>query len=139
MFEIGSGEGLTAYGYKEFAGDRAALARAVVGYTLPVMRAPMHFPSHLIVPGIAPGFAAGIHTAWTEVSSPAAQRALEELGMTLNPGSGVLVPVSRPTDGIRASAEFLFTLFNGALAAGVTRVIDTHGAWKFTARIGQGF
>ncbi|HZE08700.1 MAG TPA: hypothetical protein VE110_08080 [Gemmatimonadaceae bacterium] len=139
MFEIGSGEGLTAYGYKEFGGDRAALARAVVGYTLPVMRAPMHFPSHLIVPGIAPGFAAGIHTAWTEVSSAAAQRALEELGMTSNPGSGVLVPVSKPTDGIRASAEFLFTLFNGALAAGVTRVIDTHGAWKFTARIGQGF
>jgi hypothetical protein len=139
MFELGSGEGLTAYGYKEFAGDRAALARAVLGYTLPVLRAPMHFPSHLIVPGLAPGFAAGIHAAWTDVSSPSAQRALEELGTTTNPATGLLVPVSRPTDGIRASAEFLFTLFNGALAAGFTRVIDTHGAWKLTARLGQGF
>ncbi|MGH7603600.1 MAG: hypothetical protein ACRENK_06325 [Gemmatimonadaceae bacterium] len=139
MFEIGSGEGLAAYGYKEFAGDRAALARAVLGYTLPVLRAPMHFPSHLIVPGVAPGVAAGIHAAWTDVSGPAAQRALEELGTTTNPGSALVVAVSRPTEGVRASAEFLFTLFNGALAAGVTRVIDTRGDWKFTARIGQGF
>lgn len=139
LFEIGSGEGLTAYGYKEFAGDRAALARAVLGYTLPVLRATMHFPSHLIVPGIAPGVAAGIHAAWTDVSSPAAQRALEALGTSTNPASGSVVPISRPTDGIRASAEFLFTLFNGALAAGITRVIDTNGAWKFTARMGQGF
>jgi hypothetical protein len=53
--------------------------------------------------------------------------------------SGVTVPLSRATDGVRASAEFLLTFFNGALAAGVTRVIDRHGPWKFTARMGQGF
>jgi hypothetical protein len=33
----------------------------------------------------------------------------------------------------------LFTFFNGAAGLGVTRVIDTHGPWKFTARMGQGF
>jgi len=139
MFEIGSGEGLSAYGYKEFAGDRAMLSRAVLGYTLPLLRAPIHLPSNLIVPGIAPGLAAGIHAGWTDVSSAAAQEALMELGSRVDTNTGLLVPLSRPTDGVRATAEFLVTFFNGALAAGVTRPIDRQGPWKFTARMGQGF
>ena len=138
MFEIGSGEGLSAYGYKEFGGDRAMLSRAVLGYTFPFLRAPIHLPSELIVPGIAPGVAAGIHAAWTEVSNQKAAAALLELGTTAD-ASGAIFPVSRPTDGVRASAEFLITFFNGAVAAGITRQIDTRGPWKFTARMGQGF
>jgi hypothetical protein len=139
MFEIGSGEGLSAYGYKEFAGDRAMLGRAVLGYTFPILRAPIHLPSNLIVPGIAPGIAAGIHAAWTDVSSVEARNALLELGAGTDSVTGTLVPISRATNGVRASAEFLLTFFNGALAAGVTRTVDTRGPWKFTARIGQGF
>jgi hypothetical protein len=138
LFEIGSGEGLSAYGYKEFAGDRAMLSRAVLGYTLPFWRAPIHLPSNLIVPGIAPGLAAGIHAAWTDVSSAAAEEALIELGTRVD-STGVAVPLSSATNGIRASAEFLVTFFNGALAAGVARQVDRRGRWKFTARIGQGF
>jgi hypothetical protein len=49
------------------------------------------------------------------------------------------IPLSRETNGVRASAEFLATLFSGAVAFGVTRPIDHPGKWKFTARIGQGF
>jgi hypothetical protein len=139
MFEIGKAEGLSAYGYKEFAGDRAALARAVIGYTFPLLRAPIHLPSRLIVPGIAPGVAAGIHAGWTEASNAAAQSALVELGTAIDPVTGISIPVSRPTNGVRASAEFLLTFFNGALGAGVARAIDTRGAWKFTGRMGQGF
>jgi hypothetical protein len=139
MFELGGDEGLTAYSYKEFAGDNAALGRAVLGYTFPFLRAPIQLPSRLIVPGLAPGVAAGIHAGWAEISGPAAQRALVELGTTIDPATSLPVALSRPTDGVRASAEFLFTLFNGAAAVGVTRVIDTRGPWKFTARIGQGF
>ncbi|MEO8910019.1 MAG: hypothetical protein ABI408_07300 [Gemmatimonadaceae bacterium] len=139
MFEIGRAEGLNAYGYKEFAGDRAALGRAVIGYTFPFLQAPMHFPSRLIVPGISPGLAAGVHAGWTGVSGPDAQRALIELGTTTDPVTGLPVPVSRPTRGVRASAEFLVTFFDGALGVGVTRPIDTRGAWKFAGRVGQGF
>jgi hypothetical protein len=133
MFEIGRSEGLNAYGYKEFAGDRAAIADAVIDYTFPFLRAPMRLPDDLIAPGIAPGIAAGIHTAWTELSSDAAREALLELG-TRNG-----VPLSRATDGIRASAEVLVTFFSGALGIGVARPIDRAGAWKITGRIGQGF
>ncbi|HXG72972.1 MAG TPA: hypothetical protein VNJ04_20455 [Gemmatimonadaceae bacterium] len=139
MFEIGGGEGLSAYGYKEFGGDRAALARAVAGYTFPLLRAPVRLPSNLILPGLAPGVAAGIHAGWTDVSGARAERALLELGAARDTLTGQLVGLSRPTDGIRATAEFLVTFFNGALAFGVTRPIDTRGPWKFTGRIGQGF
>ncbi len=139
LFELGGNEGLTAYDYKEFAGDNAALVRAVLGYTLPILRAPMRLPGRLILPGLAPGVAAGIHGGWAEISGPAAQRALLELGTSIDTVTGLPVPISRPTDGVRASAEFLFTVFNGAAAVGVTRVIDRHGPWKFTARMGQGF
>ena len=139
LFELGGDEGLTAYGYKEFAGDNAAIGRAVLGYTFPFLRAPIQLPSQLIVPGIAPGIAAGIHAGWTEISNAAAQRTLMELGTRIDSVTGLAVPISRPTNGVRASAEFLLTFFNGALAAGVTRVIDRPGPWKFTARMGQGF
>ncbi len=138
MFEIGSAEGLSAYGYKQFAGDRAALARAVIGYTLPFLRAPIRLPSRLILPGIAPGVAAGIHAGWTDVSSPAAEQAMLELGSAANE-SGVPVPLSQTTNGIRTSAEFLLTFFSGSVAVGVTRQIDRSGPWKLTARMGQGF
>ena len=133
MFEIGRSEGLNAYGYKEFAGDRAATGDAVLDYTFPFLRAPMRLPDELIAPGIAPGVAAGIHGAWTELSSDAAREALLELG-TKNGN-----PLSRATDGVRASAEVLVTFFSGAIGIGVARPIDRSGVWKITGRIGQGF
>ena len=139
MFEIGSQQGLSAYEYKEFAGDRAAIARTVVGYTLPILRAPIRLLSRLVLPGLAPGVAAGIQAAWTELSGSKAERALLELGTRTDSTSGLEVPLSRATDGVRASAEFLVTFFSGAVAVGVARPIDRRGAWRFTGRIGQGF
>jgi hypothetical protein len=139
MFELGGDLGLSGYDYKEFAGDRAALVRAVLGYTLPILRAPIRLPNALVLPGLAPGLAAGIHGGWTEISSDAARQALLELGTRIDPGSQLPVPLSSPTGGMRASAEFLVTFFSGALALGVTRPIDQAGRWKFTGRIGQGF
>jgi hypothetical protein len=139
LFEIGSSEGLSAYGYKEFAGDRVVLGRAVLGYTFPFLHAPMHLPSRLILPGLAPGLAAGIHAGWTEISSASAQQALLELGSVLDTASGERRALSRPTEGVRASAEFLLTFFSGSVAVGVTRQIDRSGPWKLTARMGQGF
>lgn len=139
MFELGGDPGLSGFDYKEFAGDRAALVRSVIGYTFPILRAPIHLPSDLVIPGLAPGVAAGIHGGWTEVSSDEAEQALVELGTRLDQGTGQTVPLSVPTHGVKASAEFLATFFSGALAIGVTRPIDEARGWKFTWRIGQGF
>jgi hypothetical protein len=139
LFELGGDLGLSGFEYKEFAGDRAALVRTVIGYTFPILRAPIRLPSALVLPGLAPGVAAGVHGGWTEISSDAARQAVLELGTTIDKTTGLAVPISRPTGGMRASAELLATFFSGALAFGVTRPIDESAKWKFTARIGQGF
>jgi hypothetical protein len=138
LLELGRSEGLTGYGYKEFVGDRAATARGVVGYTLPVLRAPMRVGDGLFVPGIAPGLAAGIQAGWTDLSNDAARAAALELS-PLTDGSGVPIPIATTTGGIRSSAEFLLTFFSGSVAVGVARPLDRSGPWRFTARIGQAF
>ncbi len=138
IFEIGREQGLSSYGYKEFAGDRAAIVRTVLGYTLPILTAPIRLPGQFVFPGLAPGVAAGLHGAWTEISSPEARAAVFKLGV-MPDSAGTPLPLSRATDGVRASAEFLVTFFSGAVAFGVTRPVDRPGKWRFTARIGQGF
>ena len=139
LFELGGDLGLSGFEYKEFAGDRAALFRTVLGYTFPFLRAPIRLPSALVLPGIAPGIAAGLNGGWTEISSEEARDAVLQLGSTVNEETGQAQPLSRATNGARASAEFLLTFFSGALAVGVTRPLDEARGWKFTWRIGQGF
>ncbi|HKY99223.1 MAG TPA: hypothetical protein VJL35_15325 [Gemmatimonadaceae bacterium] len=139
LFELGGDLGLSGFEYKEFAGDRAALFRTVLGYTFPFLRAPIRLPSALVLPGIAPGVAAGLNGGWTEISSEEARDAVLQLGSTVNEETGQAEPLSRATNGARASAEFLLTFFSGALAVGVTRPLDEARGWKFTWRIGQGF
>jgi hypothetical protein len=80
-----------------------------------------------------------VHGGWTEISSDAARQAVLELGTRIDSETGLPVPISRATGGMRASGEFLVTFFSGALAFGVTRPLDEASKWKFTARIGQGF
>jgi hypothetical protein len=111
----------------------------VLGYTLPVLRAPILLPSRLILPGLAPGLAIGVNGGWTEISTPAAWEAVRALGTRVDTLTGEPVPLSRPTDGVRASAELLVTFFSGALSLGATRPLDRSGGWRFTGRIGQGF
>ena len=139
LFELGGDLGLSGFEYKEFAGDRAALFRTVLGYTFPFLRAPIRLPSALVLPGIAPGVAAGLNGGWTEISSDEARDAVLRLGSRVNPETGESEPLSSATDGARASAEFLVTFFSGALAIGATRPLDQAKGWKFTWRIGQGF
>lgn len=138
IFEIGRAEGLSGYGYKEFAGDRAAMLRSVVGYTLPVLRAPMRLPGGLFAPGPAPGLAVGVHAGWTGISSPSARLAVLGLGSEVG-DDGLEAPLSRETDGVRGSAEVLLTFFSGAVGIGVARPIDRAGPWRFTARVGPAF
>ena len=139
LFELGGEAGLSGYEYKEFVGDRAALIRTVAGYTFPVLRAPIRLPGLLILPGLSPGVAAGIHGGWTEISSERARQAVLELGAPYDIEGNPSIPIPVATGGMRASAEFLVTFFSGALAVGVTRAIDQPDKWKFTGRIGQGF
>ena len=134
LFELGGSAGLPGYEYKEFAGDRAALFRGYVSYTLPVWRAPRRVWRNLYLPGLAPGFATGIQGGWTEISSDAARVAVSGLGASWNS-----TPISRATGGIRATAGLGLTLFSGIAHVGVARPIDHPAPWKVVAGFGPSF
>ena len=123
MYEVGGVYDLPSYGYKEFGGDRAAVGRALAAYHLPIGRTPIRI-ARLVLPGISPGIGAGIQGGWTDASSTAARAALLALG-----GDGV-TPLSRPTDRVRATADFRLTLLSGAIGFGMSRPIDQPGGWK---------
>jgi len=139
MFEIGRDEGLTSYEYKEFGGDRAAIARTMLSYDFPILRSPLMLPSRLILPGLSPGLSIGVQGGWAEASSESARRALLALGARTDSLTGALVPLSRPTDGIRASADLRLTFFSGAASIGIARAIDRADRWRFVWLIGQAF
>jgi hypothetical protein len=123
LYEMGGYADLPSYGYKEFGGDRAALGTSLIAYQFPILRTPRRV-KFLVLPGISPGVGTGIQGGWAQASSDAARTALLALG-----GDGV-TPLSRPTDRIRATADFRFTLLAGAIGAGFARPIDQPGKWK---------
>lgn len=123
MYEVGGVYDLASYDYKEFGGDRAAVGRALAAYYLPIGRTPLRI-GRLVLPGISPGIGAGIQGGWTDATTNAARDALLALG-----GDGV-TPLSRPTDRVRATADFRLTLLSGAIGFGVSRPVDQPGGWK---------
>lgn len=123
LYELGGGQDLPSYGYKEFGGDRAALGRALAAYQFPVFRTPRRV-WRVVIPGLSPGVGVGAQGGWAEASSPAARAALLSLG-----GDGV-TPISRPTERVRATADVRLTVLSGAIGAGFARPIDHAGRWR---------
>jgi len=132
LFELGGTDNLPAYQYKEFGGDRAALGRGLVAWYLPVARTPRRV-WRLILPGLSPGIGVGLQGGWAEATTLASRQALLALG-----GDGI-TPLSRPTDGIRASGDVRLTLLSGAVGGGITRAIDQPDHWKAFFGFGLGF
>ena len=133
LFELGGSSILPGYSYKEFAGNESALFRGYSSYTLPILRAPRRIWRTLYMPGLAPGFAAGVQGGWTRFSSDAARESLVRLS------AGADSPVSRATDGLRATFGFGATLFSGNFHLGVARAIDKNAKWSFAAGFGPSF
>jgi hypothetical protein len=123
LYEMGGYADLPSYGYKEFGGNRAALGAGMIAYQFPVLRTPRRV-KFLVIPGLSPGLGGGVQGGWADASSAAARSALLALG-----GDGV-TPLSRPTDRIRATADFRVTFLSGAMGAGFARSIDQPGRWK---------
>jgi hypothetical protein len=134
LFELGGSAGLPGYEYKQFAGDRAALFRGFAGYTLPVWRVPRRVWRNIVLPGLSPGFAAGISGGWTEISSSAARASVLALG-----GLGSVIPIATATDGVRATFGAGVTFFGGNLHVGVARAIDRPAPWRFVVGVGPDF
>ena len=142
LFELGGENALPGYGYKQFAGDHAAIMGVLAAYTFPVLRRPWRLVRALMVPGLSPGVAAGIEGGWAELSTSAARLATAQLDpsaascLSLEACLGSL---STPTDGIRATVDARLTFFGGLIGVGIARPVDRSAPWKLAFRFGQAY
>jgi hypothetical protein len=144
LFELGKEGALPGYDYKEFAGDRAALARGAMTYNIPVWRAPIRL-FRWYLPGLSPALSTGLQAGWADASTTSARRAIARLGpLTAGDGSVIVdpvtlepMPVSRPTGGVRATLDVRLTFFGGMLGIGIARAIDHRDRWDLFPAVGQ--
>jgi hypothetical protein len=136
LFELGRYQNLPGYADKEFAGSRAASARASLQYTSPFLRQPVRF-GRWFLPAVAPGASIGIQSGWTSAPTTAALSAIDRLLVRDPNDLALYAPVSRPTDGVRASVTAGIRLFSGGIFFGVTRPVDHVEGWKSLITFGQ--
>jgi hypothetical protein len=142
LFELGEGQNLPGYGYKEFAGNQAAVIRGLVMYPLPLWRAPLRLGRWLL-PSVSPLVSFGVQGGWASATNAAARASILRLGTTEDSvlarpvGGSTGTPVSRPTDGFKSSIDFRLRFFGGALSAGMARAIDHRDAWRFVLGLAQ--
>lgn len=136
MFELGSSEALPGYGFKEFAGDRAALFRGAAMYRLNLFDAPVPLTRRLWLPSPSPALAIGIQAGWTDIATDAARTAITRMSV-YDPQELMLVrPLSRATGGIRATVNAGVRLFGGAVGVLMARPVDHPGGWRLVLSLG---
>jgi len=124
FFELGQQQNLPGYGYKQFAGDQAAVWRSWLSYSLPVWRAPIYVTDRLWLPPAAPALALGVQAGWTRASTATAAATVTQLG-------------SEATGDPRASASLTLRMFGGAIGVGVARPIGQAGKLRWVVEFGQ--
>ena len=124
FFELGQNQNLPGYGYKEFAGDQAAVLRILALRRLPVLGAPVRLTSRFWLPPIAPAIALGVQTGWARASTPVALATTTALGST-------------PTGHPRASASLTMRFFGGAVGVGIATPLDHSGHVRWLIEFGQ--
>ena len=124
LFELGQNQNLPGYGYKEFAGNQAAVWRSWLSYTLPVWRAPIYVSDRLWFPPVAPALALGLQAGWTRASTATAAATVTQLGSVV-------------TGDPRASASLTLRMFGGAFGVGVARPIGQAGKLRWVFEFGQ--
>jgi hypothetical protein len=133
VFEIGGNQNLPGYDYKAFAGDRAWIARVTAQYGLPYLRAPFPLIAGFVIPAIAPELDLGVQTGMAWASDDQARDAVRRLGdkvddetrqPILDPDTGEPVPVSVPTEKLRATMSVGVRFLSGSVYAGFALPID---------------
>jgi hypothetical protein len=125
IFELGTATGLPGYEHKEFAGDRAALARGLLMYTLPLFNAPLRVGA-MWLPAPAPSPSVGLQVGWTDAASAGTQELMRRHGW-------------RTSDGARAAVDLRMRFFGGAVSIGAARPLETDGEWRFVWGLVGGF
>ncbi len=146
LIEFGENEGLPGYLYKEFGGDRAAILRGNMAYSLPFLNTPVRAPRGVVLPSLAPAIAIGIQSGWSGASNSTRQQlalfgirrdSLTHLPL-IDPSTGNALLATRPTAGIRSTVGVSLRLFGGALSIGLARGVDRRSPWRLTFAAGQG-
>ena len=94
-----------------------------------------HFGTFL--PAIAPGLSVGVQSGWTEAPTAGGRAAIDRLAVTDPARLALWAPVSRPSDGIRASVTAGLRLFSGGAFIGATRKVDQAAPWTLLVTFGQ--
>jgi hypothetical protein len=136
LFELGEQQNLPGYLDKEFAGTRAAVLRGTLQYTSPFLRQPLRVGGAFL-PAVAPGLSVGIQSGWAEAPTDAGRAAIDRLAVVDTTQLALRAPVSRPSDGIRASVTAGLRLFSGGVFVGGTRKVDQAAPWKLLVTFGQ--
>ncbi len=136
LFELGRFQNLPGFADKEFAGSRAAVLRAQLQYTSAFFRRPIRFRQY-VLPALAPGLSVGVQSGWAEAPTQAARQSIDRLGVLEPAVRASRPPVSRPTDGIRASVTAGLRFFSGGVFVGATRAVDQAAPWRTLIALGQ--
>jgi hypothetical protein len=116
MFELGTVADLPGFEHKAFTGDRAALGRLGLMYTLPLFNAPIRMGS-LWLPAPAPAPSVAIQVGWTDATD-------ETLAIMQRFGW-------RTSAGARAALDLRMRFFGGSVSIGAARPLDRDGEWRF--------
>jgi hypothetical protein len=148
LLEMGGAVGIPGYDYKVFAGDVAALGRVRLSFPLPFLQQPIPTGKGFALPPFAPQVSFGVQAGWTDVTTPAAERAMAALGdffdtgtggPQVDPETGALRPASTASDGLRTSLDLRVTLFNDALGVAVAYPLDDDKGPTIIFVLGQQF
>ncbi|MGH7482973.1 MAG: hypothetical protein ACRELV_12530, partial [Longimicrobiales bacterium] len=117
LFELGTNNGLSGFEEKAFTGDRAALARVLAMYTLPILGDPIALGGFFKLPGIAPAPSVEVQAGVTAASDDAL---------------AVMQPFGWQTsDGVRATIDLRLRFFGGGVSVGFARPLGESGEWRF--------
>jgi hypothetical protein len=123
LFELGTATDLPGFEHKAFTGDRAALGRVGLMYTLPIFNAPIRMGS-LWLPAPAPAPSVAVQVGWTDASATTLA-IMERFGW-------------RTSDGARAAIDLRMRFFGGSVSIGAARPLDTEGEWRFVWSLAGG-
>jgi hypothetical protein len=116
LFELGTTNDLPGFDHKAFVGDRAAIGRGSIMYTLPLFNAPIRLGSFWL-PAPAPSPSVGIQVGWTDASAETLE-VMDRFGW-------------RTSDGARAALDLRLRFFGGSVSVGAARSLDRGGEWRF--------
>jgi hypothetical protein len=148
LFELGDPSGLPGYGYKEFAGTRAALFRTRLTVPLGLFDRPWAVSSGFILPAFSPAISLGFQSGIANAPTAAGLAAVRALGdkyddktgaLLVDPVTGAPLPAAVAGNKLHSSVDVRIGLFGDALAVGIARGLEKGRKMKFIFGFGRQF